>query len=263
MGLRTRHLFGCDFVSDATIDDVADAVRAGADERDRGWRCVVTPNVDHLVHYDKAPDDAALAADAWVALPDGMPIVWASRLLHRRLGARLAGSDLFSALWPRLAADAVPTVVVASSEEVADGLAAQHPAVRTVVPPMFDAADPVEVAGVVDAVAAAADDSDARVVIVGVTMVKHHLIARRLRERWADEPSPPIVMLLGASADLHLGFEERAPGWMQRSGLEWLHRLLRDPRRMARRYLVDDPWFAVMLVRELRGDRSSAARADA
>lgn len=264
MGLRTQHLFGCDFVSDASIDDVADEVCAAAVEPGGGWRLVVTPNVDHLVHYDRVPDDAALAADAWIALPDGMPIVWASRLLRRRLGARLAGSDLFSALWPRLADAAVPTVVIASSDAVADGLAAQHPALRTVVPPMFDATDPTEVAAVVDEVVGAADAVDARVVVVGVTMVKHHLIARRLRERWADVPSPPIVMLLGASADLHLGFEERAPGWMQRSGLEWLHRLLRDPRRMARRYLVDDPWFAVLLVRELRAGRSSSpARAEA
>jgi N-acetylglucosaminyldiphosphoundecaprenol N-acetyl-beta-D-mannosaminyltransferase len=219
---------------------------------------VVTPNVDHLVHYDRVPEDADLAADAWITLPDGMPIVWAGRLLRRRLRARLAGSDLFSALWPRLAADAVPTVVVASSEVVADALASEHPALRTVVPPMFDAADPAEVAGVVDAVVAATDATEARVVVVGITMVKHHLIARRLRERWADAPSPPVVMLLGASADLHLGFEQRAPGWMQRTGLEWLYRLGRDPRRMARRYLVDDPWFAVLLLRELRSGRGPA-----
>lgn len=259
MGLRTQRLFGCDFTSEASIDDVAAVVRAGADDTGSGWRCVVTPNVDHLVRYDRAPDDAAVAADAWIALPDGMPIVWASRLLKRPLRARLAGSDLFAALWPRLASDAVPTVVIASSDAVAGGLSAEHPALRTVVPPIFDATDAAETEAVVDDVVAEVDATGARVVVVGVTMVKHHLLARRLRARWEAEPSPPIVLLLGASADLYLGFEERAPGWMQRSGLEWLHRLARDPRRMARRYLVDDPWFSVLLFRELRAGRGPSS----
>jgi N-acetylglucosaminyldiphosphoundecaprenol N-acetyl-beta-D-mannosaminyltransferase len=259
VALRTQRLFGCDFVSEASIDEVAAAVHEGTRDEGAGWRCVVTPNVDHLVRYDRHPDEAAVAADAWINLPDGMPIVWASRLLRRPLRERLAGSDLFAALWPRLAGDGVPTVVIASSDAVAGGLAAEHPAVRTVVPPIFDATDPTEVEAVVDDVLAAVEATDARVVVVGVTMVKHHLLARRLRARWEGRPSPPIVLLLGASADLYLGFEERAPGWMQRWGLEWLHRLLRDPRRMARRYLVDDPWFAVLLMRELRGRGAPSA----
>ena len=67
------------------------------------------------------------------------------------------------------------------------------------------------------------------------------------------------VRALGrASADLYLGLEQRAPRWMQRTGLEWLHRLLGDPRRMARRYLVEDVRFAVLLARELRSARRSA-----
>jgi N-acetylglucosaminyldiphosphoundecaprenol N-acetyl-beta-D-mannosaminyltransferase len=252
---ETQRLFGLDFVSDATIDAVADAVVRAATGPATGWRCVVTPNVDHLVRYDRNPREAEAARHACVVLPDGMPIVWASRLLGRPLKMRLAGSDLFGALWSRLAASSVPTVVVASRAEVADRLRESHAQAQTLVPVQFDVGDEPAVTSVIDWI----DEAVARggrVVIVGVSMPKHHLIANRLRERWADLTDDiPIVLLMGASADLSLGLARRAPRWMQRFGLEWLFRLALEPRRLARRYLVDDMKFMRLLGREWRATR--------
>jgi N-acetylglucosaminyldiphosphoundecaprenol N-acetyl-beta-D-mannosaminyltransferase len=91
-------------------------------------------------------------------------------------------------------------------------------------------------------------------VIVALSVAKTHLVAARLRERWADEATPPLVMLLGAAPEMHLGLQRRAPEWVQRAGLEWLHRLAGDPRRLAKRYLVDDVRF-VSIVRRERRDR--------
>ena len=187
-----------------------------------------------------------------------MPIVWASRLLGRPLRERLTGSDLFPVLWPRLAADGTAVVVVAPSPAVVDGLAREHPTVRGVVPPMFAVEDEATVAAVVDEVVTAADEVSARFVFVMLSMAKCHLLAHHLRLRWADRTDlQPIVVLAGASAEFHLGLVTRAPAWMQRWSLEWLHRLAVDPRRMARRYLVDDPYFAVLVWREWRTSRRS------
>ena len=252
--LPTQHLFGLDFVADATIDDVVGALIDAGDDRRPAWRCVVTPNVDHLVRYARHPAERETAEHSWMVLPDGMPIVWASKLLRRPLRERLTGADLFAALWPRLRDAGTPTVVVASSDVVADRLRTEH--LAAIVPPMFDVDDEPAVSTLLDQVDRTVQEVGARFLVVGVSMPKHHLIARRLEERWRGREGPtPIVLLLGASPDFALGLTARAPRWMRRSGLEWLHRLLVDPRRMAKRYLVDDPYFAVLLWREWRAAR--------
>lgn len=253
----TRHLFGCDFVTGVDIDELVELLIDLPDDDRRSWSCTVTPNVDHLVRYDAHPDEYEVARHATLLLPDGMPIVWASRWLDEPLERRLAGSDLFAGLWPRLAAADTPTVVVASNDEVAGRLAAEHPGARCIVPPMFDVSDEVAVEQLVDRIVETCAEIDAWYLFIGVSMPKHHLLAARLRERWAGQVSPH-VLLLGASADFYLGISKRAPEWMQRSGTEWLHRLASDPRRMARRYLIDDPHFVRLVWRERRARRRSA-----
>ena len=251
--VRTEHLFDLDFVADATLEELADGLVDTRDDRPDRWRCVVTPNVDHLVRYDRVPLEAEVARHASLVLPDGMPIVWASRLLGRPLARRLTGADLFAALWERLASGGVPTAMIAANEEVVARLTADHPALRCIVPPMFDVSDVATVDALIAETDALCSAIEARFLVVGVSMPKHHLIASRLRERWAaDYTGTPTVMLLGQSPEFAVGLVRRAPPWMQRSGTEWLWRLADDPRRLAKRYLVDDVSFLRLLWRELR-----------
>ncbi|MEI2697300.1 MAG: WecB/TagA/CpsF family glycosyltransferase [Microthrixaceae bacterium] len=254
--LPVRTVFGLDFVASDGVTAVADALDAEADRREPGWRCVVTPNVDHLVRYQRFPLEAEVAASATTVLPDGMPIVWASRLLGDPLPARLTGSDLFAEMWPRWTAERTPVVVVAATDDVAAGLASQHPGAAMLVPPLFDESDDESIANLAKAIEDESSRVDARFVVIGVSMPKHHRLAARLERMWSgiDRPTP-TVMLLGASAEMHLGATSRAPGWMRRSGLEWLHRLASDPRRMARRYLVDDVAFVGIVFRAWLAER--------
>ena len=109
-------------------------------------------------------------------------------------------------------------------------------------------------AGVLDDIAAAT--SAGRLVFVAVSVAKTHVLAGRMQARWADAPEAPgpwpVVLLVGAAPEFHLGIVERAPGWVQRWGLEWLYRLAREPRRLARRYLVDDVLFLRLVWDEWR-----------
>lgn len=258
----TARLFGLDFVTDATIDELRSWLLDDAETRRDDWRCVVTPNVDHLVRYDEFTAEAATAQHSYLVLPDGMPIVWASRLLRRPLASRLTGSDLFAALWPELVARRIPTVVVASSSALADRLQEQMGAlVRCVVPPRFDVADNDAVTSLVDEVTSTCQSIHARFCIIGISMPKHHLIANHLRRRWADSyASAPVVLLLGAAPELYFGLARRAPQWMQRTGSEWLYRLAREPRRLAKRYLIEDVQFVRLLVDELRSSPTHRRR---
>jgi N-acetylglucosaminyldiphosphoundecaprenol N-acetyl-beta-D-mannosaminyltransferase len=253
--LATVDLFELDFVSDATIDDVADALFA-EDRATAGWSCVATPNVDHIVRYRRHPPDRAVAESASVVLPDGMPIVWTSRLVGRPIRARLAGSDLFTALWRRIVAERVPATVVAASREVADRLLAEDPEIGIVVPPMFHLDRPDQVTPVVDELVATCEANGSVFLLICISADKSHHLAARLHERWGDAaPGTPHVLLLGGSADLYLGLKPRAPEWMQRTGLEWLHRLAQEPRRLFRRYLIDDATFVGDVWREWRRTR--------
>jgi N-acetylglucosaminyldiphosphoundecaprenol N-acetyl-beta-D-mannosaminyltransferase len=253
--LPTAHLFGLDFVADATIDQVVEQVMSAA-RPEAVWRSVVTPNVDHLVRYRTHSAEKEVARRAWMLLPDGMPIVWSSRLLGKRLNARLTGSDLFTRLWPRLAADGIPAVVVSPNAEVSAKLAAEHELCRFVEPLFFDEDDVEAIDGLVAEIDHAVRESFAAVVFICLSLPKHHAVAERLRTSWDHPRVPqPVVLLLGAAAEFHVGARNRAPDWMGRLGLEWLHRLVGDPKRMARRYLIDGLAFVPILIDEYRTGR--------
>lgn len=250
---RTERLFGLDFVAEATISDVSDAlVRAGNDS-DPGWRCVVTPNVDHLVRYRQFAADAAVARNAMLVLPDGMPIVWASRILGAPLRSRLAGSDLFPLMWRALTLNVTPAVVISPSVEVSALLQAEHSGCCCVEPPFFDVDDDATIDTIIAEVDGAVEHTSAAFVFVALSVAKTHALAARLEDHWHERPTPtPIVLLVGASPEFYLGLVKRAPRWMRRSGLEWLHRLLKDPRRMVKRYLFDDLVFFRLVWEERR-----------
>jgi len=254
--LATQHVFGLDFVSDATVDTVALHLELDMARRERPWRCVVTPNVDHLVRYRRNPVEWEVARHAFVVLPDGMPIVWASRLVGRPLRSRLTGTDLFTTMWPTLAERSIPTVVVSPDDAVAAGLARGHHELTCIVAPMFQVDDSVVVAQLVDAIVEAVDRRSARFVFIGISATKACILASQLRTRWSEPGATgPIVLLLGAAPEFFLGHAPRAPRWMQRAGLEWLHRLAHEPVRLARRYLVDDVRFLGLVWREWRRSR--------
>lgn len=255
--MRRVQLFGLDFVSEATIDEVAAQVLAGdlAPGAPLGWRTLVTPNVDHLVRYAQHPSERAVALDAELVLPDGAPIIWASRLLGTRLARRLTGSDFFSSWWPQVCDRGLPVVVVASSDELAARLGEQHPAVQCIVPPMFAATDTAAIATLAAQIHEAVVRSRPVAVVVGLGMSKGHELERAVRETAPPAGTAPWFMLLGASAEFHVGLQRRAPGWVQRRGLEWAYRLASEPRRLAKRYLIDDVAFVPLVWREWRSTR--------
>lgn len=267
--LERIHLFGLPLVSAPSLDPVVAQIVDGVDPVEGVAPVVLTPNVDIVVHLDHAPHsvETGLFRRAQYCLPDGQPVVAASRLLRRPLGARLAGSDLFAKLWPRIVADQVPVVVVASSGEAAEALADDDPRAEFVVPPMFSADDGEAIDRIVDDILGAARRVEPRFILVGVGNPKDARLIDALIERWDPTIGPlPLSMGLGASFLLHLGHKKRAPEWVQRVGLEWFHRFLQEPRRLFRRYFVDDVAFLGIVWREWRGggprraDRRSGGR---
>lgn len=255
-----RHLFGLDFVDLPDLTLLLDelATNAPALNVDGLLPVVVTPNVDHLVKLDAGVD--AVAADvvhrAAYVLPDGQPVVWASTLLGKPLRGRLTGSGLVHDLWPRLCADRRPVVVVASSPQIARFVEADNPRAIAIVAPVISLTERTELDRLIDRCARACHDHGPSHLFVTLGFPKQCNIIDGVLTRLAEEGTPPPMCLaVGASFDMYYGTVRRAPALMQRIGLEWCFRFVQEPRRLFRRYFVEDLRFVGLVWRERASKR--------
>lgn len=243
--LPTVPLLGWEVVS----TDLAAVVRHLLD-RARGATSsfVVTMNVDHVVELRTNERFRRAYESAAVRVVDGAPVLVVAKLAGRALPGRVAGSDLMPALIGEAARLGLPVAIVGGSPEVNERalavLAAEYPALEvTGWSPYGFTDDP-------DAARAIAD----RLRELAPRLVFVCFGAPR-SEIWTAEHRhllpPGVVVCAGAGVDFIAGAKKRAPGWMQRTGLEWLFRLLQEPGRLWRRYLVRDLAFVPVAVREV------------
>lgn len=217
-----------------------------------GARCAyaVTANVDHLVRYTKQPELHYLYEQADLVLADGTPLVWASRLLGAPLPERVAGSDLFPALCARAAEDGLSVFLFGGAPGTADAateiMRKRHPRLcvtGTYCPSYGFEDDPAECKRIVATIRAARPD----ILFVGLGSPK--------QEQWIvankDACGAKLNLGVGISFSFACGQVKRAPRWMRRAGLEWAHRLLQEPHRLWRRYLVRDLAFLPLLAGRL------------
>ncbi|HET9517774.1 MAG TPA: WecB/TagA/CpsF family glycosyltransferase [Actinoplanes sp.] len=226
---------------------VRDAIDAG-----RGGR-IITPNIDILRQAQVDARVRAYLADADLVVADGMPLVWASRLSGTPLPERVAGSSLIWSLSDGLGHDNRSVYVIGGvparpgeldgATRAAGRLAAASPGLRiagTLCPEYGFEHDAARFAAVCRDVAAARPD----LVFVGLGFPKQEQVITRLRSHL------PRAWFIGCGAAVNFvaGDVDRAPRWMQRTGLEWAHRLGTEPRRLAGRYLRHDAPYALRLL---------------
>lgn len=191
--------------------------------------------------------------DSGLSTPDGMPLVWLGALHGHRDVSRVYGPDLMLALCKRSPETGHRHFFYGGAPGVADllvrKLAARFPglAIAGTYSPPYRRADADEDRAVLDAINAARPD----VVWVGLGGPKQDYWVSRHRAQL----SAPALIAVGAAFDFHAGLARQAPRWMQRSGLEWLFRLLQEPRRLAFRYLVYNPLFVFRVALQLAGVR--------
>jgi N-acetylglucosaminyldiphosphoundecaprenol N-acetyl-beta-D-mannosaminyltransferase len=227
-------------VLDAVFGALADAAPGARG----GW--IVPTNVDVLrkIVHDDAVRELVSPADAVIA--DGMPLVWASRLQGTPLPERVTGAALLPRLCERAEAERRSVYLLGGADGVAAaGVAALrrlHPRLRV------DGWSPrfgleATEAGMVEIrrrVVAAEPD----LVFCGFGFPKQERVIAGLRDTLPDV----WFVSCGAALTFAAGEVSRAPHWMQRSGLEWVHRLVKEPSRMFRRYVIEDIPFALRLL---------------
>ena len=208
---------------------------------------VVTPNLDHLRRYLHDLTFGALIAEAELVVADGMPLVWASRLQGTPLPERIPGSTLISTLSAAAGAQGRSIFLLGGDPGTAEGAAAalkeKYPSCRIVgthFPPFGFQENHEQMSAIIQALS----DSKPDIVYVALGSPKQEKLIARLR------PVLPNAWWIGVgnSFSFLAGHVKRAPLWMQRTGLEWTHRLLQEPRRLFRRYLIVGVPFAASLL---------------
>jgi N-acetylglucosaminyldiphosphoundecaprenol N-acetyl-beta-D-mannosaminyltransferase len=216
-----------------------------------GW--VITPNTDILRQAHDDADVHALVASADALVADGMPLIWASRVQRTPLhGGRICGSDLIFSI-PAAAARAGLSLYLLggagdTGEQTARELVRRHPTLRiagTHSPPFGFEKHPEQIEEMRAKLAEAAPD----IVFVALSFPKGERLIRQIRE-----VLPQAWWIgVGAAFDFVAGAIERAPEWMQRTGTEWIFRMVQDPKRLVRRYLVHDlPYAGVLFGQAVR-----------
>lgn len=246
--LRRRARIGLAMVDDVSFSEAIEAIAQLVAARRGG--IVVTPNVDHVVLLEDDPRLRAAYAGASLSLADGMPIIWASRLLGTPLREKVSGSDLIIPLARRAAEEGWRVHLLGGGEGVAqraaEQLAREAPGlvVAGIDSRRVDVeGDPRLIDDLVAGIGAARPD----LVLLALGCPKQEIIMHRI----AEAVRPAVCVGVGAGLDFVAGAVPRAPRWMSRAGLEWLYRLAREPRRLWRRYLVRDPRFLIILLRDL------------
>ena len=225
--------------------EVVEHIMASSARQQGGW--VITPNVDICRHAHRDPGLRRLIQSASLAVPDGTPLVWAAWLRGSPLPERVAGGSLIFSLSRAAAQRGRSIYLLGGAPGVPQRAAAQlrrrYPGLRVAgaaSPPLGFDRDPGQIAVIRERLAAATPD----IVYVGLGFPKQE----RLIE--AIAPACPGSWFIGCGAAIPYAAQTlpRPPRWMRQAGLAWFFRLLHEPRRLVRRYLVDDLPFAVRLL---------------
>lgn len=200
---------------------------------------VVTPNVDHIVKLEEDKEFQEVYENANLILTDGMPLIWISKIKKTPIKEKVSGSDLFPKVCELAAKKGYKVFLLGAAEGVAEKAARNLERkydglniVGTYSPSYGFEKKEDEINHIIDIVRKTKPD----ILAVGLGAPKQE----KFIYKYKDELNVPISLAIGASIDFEAGNVKRAPKWMQKVGLEWLYRLYKEPKRMFKRYLIDD-----------------------
>lgn len=251
-----QRMFGMD-IDNLDMKQAVENVYHWLDEDQYQCRYVVTPNVDHVVQYQENADLREAYSRASMVVADGWPLVLASRIFGKKLPERVPGSDLvpnlFRAAGHRDQAlrvfllGAAPGVAVKAAERIMKQWN-NVDVVGTYSPPLGFEKDEYENAYILGRIALVKPD----LLVLGLGAPKQELWVSRFQRQLDTK----CALCVGATIDFLAGRKRRAPKVMQKLGVEWLHRMLSEPKRLVKRYAHDARVFPGLVWRQYRGEFS-------
>ncbi|MBB6430458.1 WecB/TagA/CpsF family glycosyltransferase [Algisphaera agarilytica] len=228
-----------------TQAQAVDHIMVHLDAGQGGW--VITSNLDHLLRSGRDPEFRAMLDECDLVVADGAPLVWASKIQGTPLPERVAGSEMVWSIAEAAANRDKSVFLLGGDPGTADAsgevLVRKYPNLRiagTFCPPMGFEKDPEQM----EAMTRALRESGADLVYVALGSPKQERLIREIREVL------PGAWWLGVGISLSFiaGEVKQAPVLIRKFGMEWMHRMLQEPKRLARRYLIDGIPFAFVLI---------------
>jgi N-acetylglucosaminyldiphosphoundecaprenol N-acetyl-beta-D-mannosaminyltransferase len=246
--LASRHVLGMRVDALTSYEDASQHVARWARDRRSAYVCVATVHMVMEAFDSSAFQRVVNGAD--LVTPDGRPLVWTLRSLGVRGATQVRGTDLTTHVVERAAREGIPIGLYGGTPDLLEAfvgiLEKRFPGVRVVcqIAPPFRPLTPEEDETVTKEILS----SGARILFVGIGCPK--------QERWMEahkERIPAVMLGVGAAFDFHTGRVRQAPLWMQVAGLEWLFRLIMDPKRLWKRYARHNPRFVALFLLQLLG----------
>lgn len=243
--LQNRKIVGMR-VDATSYADATDRIIAGASEKVGKYVCAA--NVHMVMETYDNPKFADVVNRADLVTPDGMPLVWGLRALGIESAARVCGPNLTLNVCAAAAQKQVPIALyggtVESLVDFTEFLEQQFPGIDIVcqISPPFRELTPAEDAAYTQQIV----ESGAQILFVGIGCPR--------QEIWMAEHQsriPAVMLGVGAAFNFYSGRVKQAPKWMQKVGLEWLFRLMMEPRRLWKRYLKHNPRFVLLFLLQL------------
>ena len=234
------------FIDAISWDEATARIMNWADARESRYVCIC--NVHSVVTARQDADFSEIISKADMATPDGMPVAWTLQRKGSSGQQRINGPDLMWRLCSRAGDEDVPIFLLGATEDTLSKLqrklGAEFPALKIagVLSPPFR---PLQVAEQVEMVKQI-NESGAGLIFVGLGCPKQERLMAALHGK-----VNAVMIGVGAAFNYHAGVERRAPRWMQDRGLEWLYRLVSNPRRLWKRYFVTNSLFILWALQEL------------
>jgi N-acetylglucosaminyldiphosphoundecaprenol N-acetyl-beta-D-mannosaminyltransferase len=253
--IPTRRILGTD-IAITDYEQAMNAMDGLIERREPGIVCAVAVHAV-TVGYEDAEMRESLQR-ATLVLPDGMPVVWAAKLLGERLHDRVYGPELMLRYSDRCAERGHRVWLYGGRDQgslvqLALCMRRRHPGIEIVggYSPPFRELTPEEEADVVQQINQARPD----VLWVGTGVPRQEKWMARMRDRL----EVPVMCGVGAAFDFHAGRVSQAPRWMQERGLEWIYRIAQEPSRLLPRYLYFNPRFLIAFGRQLLSERRTGS----
>ncbi|HAT4199479.1 TPA: WecB/TagA/CpsF family glycosyltransferase [Clostridium perfringens] len=200
---------------------------------------VVTPNVDHIVKLENDKEFQDVYKNADLILTDGMPLIWISKIKGNPIKEKISGSDFFPKLCERAAEKGYSIFLLGAAEGVATKAAKN----------LKEKYEGLNIVGTYSpSYGFEKKDDEIKMIIEMINKAKPDILAvglgapkqEKFLHKYRNDLNVPISLAIGASIDFEAGNINRAPRWMQNCGLEWFYRLCKEPKRMFKRYVIDD-----------------------
>lgn len=224
-------------VDNLTMEEAVEEAKKLILERKNSY--VVTPNVDHIVKIEHDRLFREIYEGADLVLTDGKPLIWLSRLLGTPIKEKISGSDYFPEVCKMAAREGFSIFLLGAAEGVAKKAAVnlvkkyKNLKIAGVYSPSYTFENDVqEISEIIRRINRAKPD----ILCIGMGTPKQE----KFYYQYKDLLKVPLTLHIGATIDFEAGVVKRAPRWISYAGLEWLYRLVQEPRRLYRRYLLDD-----------------------